>query len=59
MKAKIGDYIRIANGSIQQVVRIDGNPGDPLAGYEFDDGSLLADSEINIDDVLLDSEMVG
>lgn len=56
LKADVGDYVRTESG-MQQVVRVDGSAGDPLAGYELANGSLIADVELSDDDVLLASEV--
>jgi hypothetical protein len=51
VKAQIGDYIKTENG-LQRVVK-----ADESNGYELDNGQVLADSDITIDDVLLESEV--
>lgn len=68
MKAQIGDYIRTsvkdADGVRRplplKVVRIDGDPSEPKTdGYELEDGSLVGNWEIGLDDVLLESQVMG
>jgi len=68
MKAQVGDYIRssvkgtdgIRRQSPLKVIRIDGDVTKPkTAGYELEDGSIIADWEIEMDDVMLESEVTG
>ncbi len=65
MKAQVGDYIKSTvkdtdgtrKAYLLKVIRIDGDPSDPqTAGYELEDGSLIGNWEIDLDDVLLPSE---
>jgi len=55
MKAQIGDYVR-KDGCIVKVIGIEGEPDFPPVGYLTDDGGCIGDSELGIDDVLLESE---
>lgn len=53
MKAQIGDYIKTENGP-RRVVK-----ADEFNGYELENGQALADSDVSLDDVLLESEVTG
>ena len=57
MKANVGDYL-VTEAGPRRVVRIEGKAGDPLAGYELENGARISDAEISYDDVLLESEVV-
>lgn len=68
MKAQVGDYIKssvkgtdgVRRPSPLKVIRIDGDATETkTAGYELEDGSIIADWEIEMDDVMLESEVTG
>jgi hypothetical protein len=59
MKAQIGDFIRTKDSGTQRVVRVDYAHGDRLAGgYELANGTRLNDCEVEIENVLLESEVL-
>ena len=51
MKAQIGDYVR-KDGGIVKVIGLDCD-----SGYLTEDGGCIADDELSLDDVLLESEV--
>jgi hypothetical protein len=57
MKAEVGDFIRF-DGVVRRVARqyIGDLPDEKF--YEMEDGSLISDAEIMMDDVLLESEVI-
>lgn len=60
MKARLGEYIRFSvrdiDGTATQlqskVIRIDGDASSPYVGYELEDGTLIGDWEIEMNDVV-------